>query len=187
MTPWQLRRAVQTLNQGGVIAHPTEGVWGLACDPLDGYAVQRLLGIKQRSARQGLILIAHEYEALLPYLGPMAEWMDTRVLPTWPGPVTWVLPAAPYLPHWLTGGRETIAVRVTGHPVAAQLCAAYGDVLVSTSANRSGHAPALNSTQLRARLGDHIDYLLPGALQTPGQPSEIRDGQSGAVLRARGR
>lgn len=183
MTAWQLRRALHTIEQGGLLAHPTEGVWGLACDPLNGRAVARLLAVKQRPLHQGLILIAHDYEMLTPYLAHLAEWMDTRVLSTWPGPVTWVMPAAAWLPAWLTGGRDTIAVRVTAHPVAARLCAAYGDALVSTSANLSGRAPALNSTQLRARLGDAVDYVLPGAVQTPGRPSEIRDAVTGAVLR----
>lgn len=182
-TPWQLRRAVETLNRGGLVAHPTEGVWGLACDPLDGQAVQRLLQIKHRPLQQGLILIAHDYAILVPYLAQLDEGMESRLLSTWPGPVTWVLPAAPWLPVWLTGGRDTIAVRVTNHPVAAALCAAYGDALVSTSANRSGRPAALNSTAVRARLGAEVDCILAGDLQNPGRPSEIRDGASGIILR----
>ncbi len=184
MSPWHLRRAADVLDRGGIVAHPTEGVWGLACDPLNEQAVSRLLHIKQRSPAQGLILIAHDYECLMPYLGAVAEWMDARVLPTWPGPVTWVLPAASWVPEWLTGGRETIAVRVTAHPVAAALSRAFGDALVSTSANISGRPAALNSTAVYARIGGLIDYLLAGKLQTPGKPSQIRDAESGALIRA---
>lgn len=187
MTPWHLRRAVSALKQGGVVTHPTEGVWGLACNPLDAAAVQRLLAIKGRSQRQGLILIAHDFDALIPYLAPealLSDWLTSKVLPTWPGPVTWILPAASWLPGWVTGGRNTVAVRVTAHPVAAALCAAYGDVLVSTSANRSGKPAALSSTSVRNRLGKQVDYLLSGELQTPGRASEIREGHSGKLLRA---
>ncbi|MDX1496837.1 MAG: Sua5/YciO/YrdC/YwlC family protein, partial [Salinisphaeraceae bacterium] len=154
MTPWHLRCAVKTLRNGGLLAHPTEGVWGLACDPLNAHAVEYLLASKHRSARQGLILIAADFGQLRPYLGEEVEAMQSRILPTWPGPVTWILPAAAWVPSLLSGGRSTIAVRVTAHPVASALCAAFGDVLVSTSANRSGRPAALNSTAVRARLGD---------------------------------
>ena len=187
MSAWHLRCAVSALKHGGVVTHPTEGVWGLACDPLNAVAVRRLLAIKGRSERQGLILIAHEFDALIPYLAAetvLSTWLPSQVLPTWPGPVTWVLPAAPWLPEWITGGRDTVAVRVTAHPVAAALCAAYGDVLVSTSANRSGKPAALTSVAVRSRLGSQVDYLLSGPLLTPGQASEIREGHSGKLLRA---
>ena len=184
MTNWHLRRAAQTLNRGGIVAHPTEGVWGLACDPLNAYAVQRLLSIKQRSPAKGLILVADAYETLLPYLAPVAEWVDARVLPTWPGPSTWIMPAAEWLPDCLTGGRDTIAVRVTAHPVAAALSQTFGDALVSTSANRSGHAAALGSTAVHYRLGSQIDYFLSGSLQTPGKASQIRDAVTGEIVRS---
>lgn len=185
MTPWHLRRAAEMLRAGGVVAHPTEGVMGLACDPLNSAAVMHLLRLKQRDISKGLILIADHYERLNPYLAPLAEWMDRRVLASWPGPVTWILPAAKGLPVWLTGGRDSLAVRVTAHPVASRLCQTFGDALVSTSANRSGRPPALNVTAVRARLGDAVDYCLAGALQTPRRPSEIRDGYSGELLRPR--
>lgn len=166
-----------------MLAHPTEGVWGLACDPLNAYAVEYLLASKQRSARQGLILIAADFAQLRPYLADEVEAIQARILPSWPGPVTWILPAADWVPDWLGGGRATLAVRVTAHPVAAALCRAFGDVLVSTSANRSGRPAALNSTAVRARLGESVDYILPGTLQRPGHASEIRDGATGKVLR----
>ncbi len=185
MTPWQLRQAVRCLRSGGILAHPTEGVWGLACDPLNPFAVNRLLSLKGRDPGKGLILVAERFQQLRPYLQADLPYLEARVLPTWPGPVTWVLPAAGYLPAWITGGRDTVAVRVTAHPVAAGLAAAFGDVLVSTSANPSGRTPALSACGVRRRFPQGLDYLLAGNLQTPGKPSEIREGNSGKLLRPR--
>jgi L-threonylcarbamoyladenylate synthase len=95
-----------------------------------------------------------------------------------------VVPAAPALPFWLSGGRGTIAVRVTAHPAARALCEASRMALVSTSANHSGRSPARSSTQVRALFGDSVDYILPGAVGDLRKPTEIREALSGKVLRA---
>ncbi len=122
MSPFRLRHAVRLLRGGGIVAYPTEGVYGLGCDPLDGAAVTRLLALKGRSRRKGLILIAASFERVRPFLAPLDPELEAAARADWPGPVTWVLPAAPATPAWLTGGRQTLAVRVTAHPVAAALC-----------------------------------------------------------------
>lgn len=181
--PWRYRRAAALMKAGGVVSHPTEGVWGLACDPLNPDAVQQVLYMKRRSPRQGLILIAHDFEVIRPYLGSFGPEVLDKVLASWPGPKTWILPAADWVPDWITGGRDSLAVRVTAHPVAAQLCAAFGDALVSTSANRNGKPSALTSTAVRAHFADTLDMLLPGSLQTPGRCSEIREAYSDKLLR----
>lgn len=185
MTAWRYQQAARLLHAGGVICHPTEGVWGFACDPLDVEAVERVLELKDRSPAQGLILIAHDFAVLRPFLLPLDQPTLDRVLPTWPGPVTWLLPVADWVPDWITGGRDTLAVRVTAHPVAAALCRAFGHPLVSTSANPSGRAPALTSTRVRAYFGLGIDGLVAGELQQPGLCSEIREADSGRLLRSR--
>src|SRR5579872_2037400 len=105
---WPLRRAVETVRRGGVIAYPTEAVFGLGCDPLEYGAVRRILDLKRRDAAKGLILIAARLEQLLPFLAPLGPDIRTKLAATWPGPVTWVLPAAAHTPPWLTGGRETL-------------------------------------------------------------------------------
>src|SRR5512143_218632 len=138
MTPWQLREAVRVLHHGGLIAYPTEAVYGLGCDPRNADAVLRLLNLKQRPWQKGLILIAADLAQLDPYLLPLDEMMRARVVPTWPGPNTWLLPARVETPHWLRGEHDTLAVRVTAHPVAAALCRAFGGPIVSTSANLAG-------------------------------------------------
>ena len=133
--------ACRALRRGGIVAYPTEGVYGLGCDPADADAVGRLLGLKGRPAGKGLILIADRLDALIPWLAPLDDVTRARVVPSWPGPVTWLLPAAPHVPRAVRGDHDTLAVRVTAHPPAVALCAAWGGPLVSTSANRAGGEP----------------------------------------------
>jgi L-threonylcarbamoyladenylate synthase len=180
---WHLRRARDTVRAGGVIAYPTEAVWGLGCDPLDVEALDRILELKGRDPCQGFILIAASREQLAPYLGRIAPEIESRIGPTWPGPVTWILPAAADLPPELTGGRTTIAARVSAHPVVRALCEMAGMPLVSTSANRSGHPPARTLRALRATFADEIDYAVPGTVGALARPTETRDGATGKVLR----
>ncbi|MFP4146937.1 MAG: L-threonylcarbamoyladenylate synthase [Halorhodospira sp.] len=182
-SPFRLQRAVVALRSGGVVAYPTEAVWGLGCDPWCAAAIERLLSLKGRSAMKGLILIAAEPEQLTPFLAPLPTACAVQVHATWPGPVTWVLPAAEQTPAWLTGGRESMAVRVTAHPVASALCQAFGGALVSTSANRAAGRPARNASAVRRYFGERIDALVPGAVGDLQRPTPIRDGRTGAYLR----
>jgi len=173
-------RPLNALHASAVIACPTEAVWGFSCDPLSGQAVDRLLQIKQRSVKKGLILIAADPCQLQNYL---ADEISANVLASWPGPNTWLLPAAPWVPTWLTGGRDTLAVRVTGHGPAAELCQAWGGALVSTSANRAGRPAIRSLNRLRYQFGQEVDSILVAPLGGAEQPSFIRDGRTGAVIR----
>lgn len=181
---WPLRHAAETLRGGGVIAYPTEAVYGLGCDPLEYEAVNRIIALKQRDAAKGLILIASHHEQLLPFMAKLPEAVMKKLEASWPGPVTWVVPAAPSLPFWLSGGRETLAVRVTAHPLASALCETAGMALVSTSANKSGQSPAKSALQVRNLFGDSVDYVLSGELGGLKRPTEIREAMTGKVLRA---
>lgn len=169
---WRLRHAARVLAAGGLVAHPTEGVWGLACDPAQRSAVMAILQAKRRDPAKGLILIAASPEALGGYI---AEPLPAKALADWPGPETWLLPAAPGTPRWLTGDHDTLAVRVTAHATASALCAAFGGPLVSTSANRAGRPAARSGWQARAALRNDVDLFLGGMLDRPGIPSRIRD------------
>ncbi|MBK1641288.1 tRNA threonylcarbamoyladenosine biosynthesis protein RimN [Chromatium okenii] len=179
----RLRLAIRTLRQGGVIAYPTEAVYGLGCDPWNAAAVQRLLALKNRSVRKGLIVIAAEIAQLTPFLRQLADAQDAEMLASWPGPHTWLLPVRATTPRWLTGDFETLAVRVTAHPLAAALCRHYGGAIVSTSANRAQRRPARTALQLRRALGQQPDYCLIGQCGSSRQPSTIRDGRSGQLVR----
>lgn len=180
-TPFKLHLAARTIHRGGIVACPTEAVYGLSCDPLDADAVRRLLDIKQRPVEKGLILLASRPEQLMPFAvleDPVAE----KALQSWPGPHTWLLPARAALPWWINGGRETVACRVTAHPLAAALCEAADMALISTSANRSDLPPARTPTQVRLRCPG-VDVILCGPLGGLERPTPIRDARSGQQIR----
>lgn len=178
-----LATAARALAQGGIVAYPTEAVWGLGCEPLNRHACERLLALKRRSWRKGVILIAARYAELEPYAAPVPAKALNKALATWPGPATWLFPAAHWVPWWLTGGRDTIALRVTAHPVASALCARYGGALVSTSANISRRPPARTALQVRRIFGRTVDAVAPGALGGRAAPTPIRDLSTDAVFR----
>ncbi|MEZ5447844.1 MAG: L-threonylcarbamoyladenylate synthase [Thiolinea sp.] len=176
--------AVATLRQGGLLAYPTEAVFGLGCDPGQLMAVQRLLGVKQRPAAKGLILLAAHLNQLSDYIPPLDEAMAARVLPTWPGPVTWLLPVHERVSPLLRGHHNTIAVRISDHPVCQQLCQKFGGPIVSTSANLAGEEPAITAQQVQEQLGMQIDLILDRPVGGRRRPSEIRNAVSNQIIRA---
>jgi len=181
--PLAVRQAARILQAGGVVAYPTEGVWGLGCDPLDAEAFSRILVAKERPPGMGVILLAGSREQLDPWIEPPDDALEARLAESWPGPVTWVLPARPWVPSWITGGRDTLAARVSAHPVASALSLEAGIPIVSTSANRSGHRPARNAVQVRRWLGEDVDFILGGATGGLAGPTPIFDGRTGQPLR----
>lgn len=181
-SPYQLRHAHQLIRQGGVIAYPTEAVYGLGCDPTNAEAVQRLLQLKQRDWRKGLILIAASPDQLFPWVDlPAADWQKLNQY--WPGPFTWVVPASAETPDWVTGGRPDIAVRVTAHPIAAQLARSTGMALVSTSANPAQRPAARTPLTVRRYFDDNLDLIVAGAVNQRARPTPIRHWPDGQWLR----
>ena len=180
-----LHLALEQLRHGGVIGYATEAVFGLGCDPDSEEAVRRLLDIKQRPLEKGLVLVAADFSQLLPYLdlSKLPAGRLNVILNTWPGPNTWIMPAKPEVPTWLKGRFDSLAVRVCAHPQVHDLCLAFGKPLVSSSANITGQPPARSATELEQQLGKQLDYILPGATQGLANPSLIRDGSTGAILR----
>jgi L-threonylcarbamoyladenylate synthase len=176
-----IHRAARILRSGGVVAYPTEGVFGLGCLPDDVDAVIRILSIKKRSPALGLVLIASSIEQLENW----ADLPEKSVLDSSPDrPVTWIVPARQIVPYWIQGEHSGIAVRITRHPVAATLCDAAESALVSTSANVAGSPPARSAFVLRRRFGGLVDCIVPGQCGPARGPSEIRDLRSGKVIRA---
>ncbi|MGI9291620.1 MAG: Sua5/YciO/YrdC/YwlC family protein [Gammaproteobacteria bacterium] len=176
------RKTARLLQSGGVIAYPTEGVYGLGCAPDDAEAVMHILNIKSRRMDAGLILISPNLDLLLPWINPSSAELQ-QLNSTQPNPVTWIVTAAKNTPEWLTGGCHTLAVRITDHPDVTRICLAAGFPLVSTSANRSGRPPARTRLQAHKWLGQSIDEVTPGALGDAAGPSEIRVAQTDQVLR----
>lgn len=177
-----LAHAVTALRTGGVVAHACEGVWGLACDPFDRAAVHKILDIKGRAAAKGLIVVAGDAADFAGELDALDDALAVRVRASWPGAVTWLVPNRRF-PSWVTGGRNTVAIRVPAHEQARALAAAFGGPLVSTSANRAGAMPAATADEVAQALGQDIDYLLPGATGGRKGPSRIVDAATGATLR----
>lgn len=182
MSNFHLNRAVRTLDAGGIIAYPTEFVFGLGCYPENFDCVAKILLIKCRSVNKGLILIAASMEQIQPYVEYANDAMLQTVRKTWPGSVTWVLPAKKDVPYWITGKKATIAVRVSAHPIVQDLCFKTG-VIISTSANPSGYPPASSAMKVRNYFGSMVDYIVPGETGGNRLPTEIRDASTGQILR----
>jgi L-threonylcarbamoyladenylate synthase len=179
----KLRTAARQLRYGRVIAYPTEAVYGLGCDPTNINAVQSILDIKGRPAAKGLILIGADLEQLLPYIDLEGIRDLPRVLDTWPGPVTWIIKARPSVSPWLRGTHNSIAVRVTAHPLAAQLAKTFGKPLVSTSANPNGLPPARSALKTRRYFCREKIFIIPGSLGGESNTTAIFDAQTNARLR----
>ena len=176
-------RAARCVARGGVVAYPTEAVFGLGCLADAPAAVARILAIKRRSWRKGVLLIGASLEQIDRWAVLEASPLLDVILAGWPGPHTWVLPARPRTPACVTGGRPSVAVRVTAHPVAAALCLRAGSALVSTSANAAGRPPLRQATAVRRSLGRVLDEVLAGPIGELAAPTPIRDGMTGRALR----
>jgi L-threonylcarbamoyladenylate synthase len=187
MHPWsrnpRIQYAAKQLWQGGVIAYPTEAVWGLGCNPFNEQAVNNLLALKNRSAEKGLILIAADIRQFDPFISDLNDLQRQRLKNTWPGPVTWLVPANHLVPKWISGRYDTVALRVTDHPVAAGLSQAFGAPIVSTSCNPEGLAPAKDAFQVRRYYGDELNAITSGTIGKRRLASEIRDLATGEIRR----
>ena len=177
-----MAEAAELVVAGGVVAHACEGVWGLACDPMNQAAVLRVLQMKRRPANKGLIVIGAAATDFAPELEPLCAEASARIRVSWPGAVTWLVPNVRF-PSWIVGDFPTVAVRVPDHEQARQLAMACGHPLVSTSANRAADPPARTAEEVGRIFGDEIDGLLPGAVGERSVPSTIIDAATGQVLR----
>jgi L-threonylcarbamoyladenylate synthase len=167
-----IRHAARVLHAGGLIAYPTEGVFGLGCLPQDHDAVGDILTIKGRDQGKGLILIISDPAQIADWIGLSGETPDLTAADD--KPVTWIIPASDNAPMWITGDHDGVAVRLTTHPIAHALCKEADSAIVSTSANITGHAPARNALILRRQFGSLVDYIVPGECGPASGPSEIR-------------
>ncbi|KGQ18039.1 tRNA threonylcarbamoyladenosine biosynthesis protein RimN [Lysobacter dokdonensis DS-58] len=178
--------AANVLRCGGVLAYPTEAVWGLGCDPFDEAAVLRLLAIKQRAVDKGVILVAADlaqFDGLLDWNALPRDRVEA-VHAQWPGPRTWIVPATARVPRWITGSHVGVAVRVSDHPVVVAVCRAFGQPIVSTSANLAGEPPAFAFDALSPDVLSRVDGVSDGDTGGLRAPTAIRDAATGAELRA---
>jgi L-threonylcarbamoyladenylate synthase len=184
--PSTVDAAAAVLHGGGVLAYPTEAVFGLGCDPHDRVAFERVFSLKGRPATQGVLLIAASFEQVEPYidLAAVTDTVLAQVRASWPGPNTWVFPRSARVPDWVAGAHAGIALRVTAHEPAAALCRAFGRPLVSTSANPHGEPPARDLRTLERYFGERLDAALDAPLGGFDRTTVIRDALSGAMIRA---
>ncbi|MCY1178043.1 Threonylcarbamoyl-AMP synthase [compost metagenome] len=182
ISSWRVQRMAKVVREGGVIAYPTEAVWGLGCDPWNEDAVYRLLAIKARPVEKGLILVADNIRQFDFLLADLPEAWQHQLASTWPGPNTWLVPHQERLPDWITGEHASVALRVSEHPLVRELCALTGP-LVSTSANPAGRPAARTRLRIEQYFHDELDGVLGGALGGRRNPSLIRDLVTGQVVR----
>lgn len=182
-TAFQVSLATRALRNGGIVAYPTEAVWGLGCDPENGHALCALLSAKRRDANKGLILVAANAAQFAKTLTLLTDAEQQVLQSSWPGPVTWLVPHHGTVHPLVHGGHLSVALRVSNHPLVQALCTAFGGPIVSSSANPQSLPPALDSATVRRYFAGRVDYLLSGSLGGLRRPTEIRDLISGRVVR----
>ena len=181
----ELNRAANAIAHGGIIAYPTEAVWGLGCCPWNREAVHRILEIKSRPVEKGMILVGVSEEQFEPLMAPLGVEQRQRMSDTWPGPYTWIVPDPDgWTPEWVRGQFDSVAIRVSDHPVVRYLCASMGMPLVSTSANKAGEPPLLTEQQVEEQFAEVVDFIAPGETGIQTAPSEIRNLVTDEVIRA---
>lgn len=183
MLRFSLIEARNALSEGGIIAYPTETVFGLGCDPYSESALLKLMILKGRRHHSGFILLGASWDQLLHFVQqPKRERMQ-QVRAKAKQPVTWVFNGNPGLPSVMYGPGHSLAVRVTTHPIAAALCEQCGPI-VSTSANFHAEAPRRRQLHVLRQFRGLVDYIVPGEPGPFAKPSQIRDARSGKIIRA---
>lgn len=178
----QVSIAAGLLLCGEVIAYPTEAVWGLGADPFNQFAVEKILQLKHRRAEKGLILVAASMEQIDFLTQSLAPSELAKLQLSWPGAVTWLIPHRGQIPPWVCGAFDTVAVRISAHPVVKALCQQFAGPIVSTSANPQGLAPARHAYRVRQYFASSV-YYVPGQVDINARPSVIRDLQSDRIIR----
>jgi len=184
-TNWQIGFAAHVIRCGGVIAYPTETVWGLGCDPENSDAIRKILALKQRPREKGLILVADSAATFEPILRPLSDTLRSRFAEVTQTPTSWLVPdLSGQVSCWVKGEHDTVALRVSSHPAVQALSALCGHPLVSTSANPAGFPPARSILRVRQYFADHLDFVLPGDSGFFERPSLVKHLVSGEILRS---
>lgn len=183
----QFNKAVATLQEGGIVAYPTETFYGLAVDPDNEQAVKCLYSLKRRDPAKPLSLIISDTASLAHYVQFIPPSYKVLMEQFWPGPLTLIFPANRQTSALLTGEGRTIGIRITSNATAAALCRTFGMGITATSANLSGQNPCVSAKEVRSKLGDLCDYILDGDMgagglgstmveETGGRMTIVRDG-----------
>lgn len=178
----KINQAVKVIKEGGIIAYPTEGVFGFGCDPFNETAVLRLLKIKERKIEKGLILIASSWKQVKALI-KTDPLKNTLIKQNSKKPITWIFPATKKVPYWVLGRFDSVAIRVTVHPIAKKLCQIFGGPIISTSANLEGKNPAKNSKEVIKQFGGVIDFVIFSKVGNLKKPTQIRDIKTNKLIR----
>lgn len=174
-----IEAAVQILRDGGLVAVPTETVYGLAADASNPVAIRRLYAVKGRPAGHPVIVHIAGIEELSRWALAVPEAARRLAEACWPGPLTLVLPRTPSVPDEVTGGLPTVGLRVPDHPLTLELLRAFDGGLAAPSANRFGRVSPTTAADVRADLGDEVDLVLDGGPCVVGVESTIVDCSDG--------
>ena len=156
----ELEEAVRSLNSGGVVVFPTDTLYGLGADVFSLAALQRIFSIKGRRADLALPVLVSGLDQVEAVAQPMSAQAQRLAERFWPGPLTLVMRRSPDLPGLVTGGADTVAVRMPGHPVPLELARRLGRPITGTSANRSGQPDLLDLSALENQLGNLVDHII---------------------------
>ena len=179
-------QAVNVLHQGGVIAYPTEAVYGLGCDPKNLSAVKKILDLKRRKKEKGLILVASDIEQFKDYILPLEKNIEKKLLNSWceqNAAVTWLVPAKETTSEYLKGQFDSLAIRVSHHSMVKEICDKFGGAIVSTSANISAQEAARTSQEVKDTFENEIDFIIDGETNINAQPSKICDALTDKIFR----
>lgn len=181
---FRFKKAVKIVQSGGVIIYPTEAVFGIGCDPKNIEALKKIIEIKSRDSKKGLIVVASSYDQILEYIKPLPEELSNKLKESWPKQTTYIFPANENLSKELIGENyKTIAIRVSDNKYIRKLCDLLGHPLVSTSANISGNQAITSYEQAKKEFNNKVDYILPGKVDINLKPSKIIDIFTSKVLR----
>ena len=174
--------AISCLKSGGIIAYPTEAVYGLGCDPYNQDSVKKITQIKKRESNKSYILVASELNQLTNLIN--INNLSEEVLDSWPGHSTWLIKPKKNIPSWLIDNENgLIAIRISSHPEIVELCQFFKNPIISTSANISGNKVLKNHQDVERILGSYLDYLVLGNIGEYPEPSMIKDMKTGKVIR----
>ena len=171
----ELEKAVRSLDNGGVVVFPTDTLYGLGADVFSLPALQRIFSIKGRPADLALPVLVADMDQLEAVALPMSSQARRLAQRFWPGPLTLVMHRSPDLPDLVTGGADTVAVRMPGHPVPLELARRLGRPITGTSANLSGQPDLLDLGALENQLGNLVDHIIQTGPVPAGTASTIMD------------
>lgn len=181
----QLNELNSWYKKGSVFAYPTEAVFGLGCDPLNKQAVHKILELKNRPIEKGMILVASDFSQIEDYIefSALPSSSQQKVLESWPGPITWLLPKSNQTPDWVSGESDMVAVRISAHSIVRDMCDTLAAPMISTSANPASMPPAKSKSEVVNYFGTNIK-IVQGELGKQSAPSQIFHSLTMETIRA---